>query len=60
MHVFFKEFFVFHSFCSSLFVFQLGVRKETGNGMLDKGGSGMDRGRGGIDNWQKYADFPYG
>ena len=28
MHVFFKEFLFLHSFCSSLFVFQLGVRAD--------------------------------
>ena len=32
MHVLFKEFLFFHSFCSSLFVFQLSVHTDSGCG----------------------------
>ena len=43
---------IFHSFCSSLFVFQLGIRTDRGRGLLGKkwkvwigGGRGLKTGK---------------
>ena len=52
MHVFFKDFLFFYSFCSSLFVFHLSIRTETG-GVDMKNADRCGQGEGGAENWQK-------
>jgi len=52
MYVFFKEFLFFHSFCSSLLIFQLSVRTDNGRGLLSKKQTDAGRGREGVENWQ--------
>jgi len=59
MHVFFKEFLFFYSFCSTLFVFQFSVRTDRGRGLLSKKRTGVDRGERWVENWQKCADILY-
>ena len=44
MHVFFKDFFILHSFCSSLFIFQLSVHMDRGGVVKQK----VDREREGL------------
>ena len=48
MEIFLKEFertlvFIFHSFCSSLFVFQLSFRADRGRRLLNKRWTGVER-----------------
>ena len=45
MHVLFKGFLFFNSFCSSLFVFQFNVRTERGRGLLSKKRTSVNRER---------------
>ena len=52
MQALFKEFSSFHSFCSSIFVFQLSVCTDRGRGLLStKWTEGGRR----VENWHKFA-----